>query len=115
MKKFILTAAAAGALALGTTAASAQDLGTVLNNILGSVVTQQQYNNVYTDQYGRTVYVDQYGRHILAQAENNGQVITGYDRWGYPIYNGRIASHPWDRDNDGVSNGRDGWDNRRLW
>jgi hypothetical protein len=90
MKKWILSTVAAGALAVGG-AASAQDLGSVINSVIGSVFgTQQSYsygtNTYYTDQYGRTIYVDQYGRHLIAQP-NAG--VT-YDQWGRPVYNSQV-------------------------
>jgi hypothetical protein len=97
MNKFILSAVAAGALAVGG-AASAQDLGGVIGSIFGygnqqypsyststpAVVagTQGYYgNNVYGNNayggnvYGNngTVYVDQYGRQIT------------YDRYGRQV------------------------------
>ena len=115
MKKFILTAAAAGALAFGG-AAGAQDLGAVLSNILGfgtpsynygynnaiPAVVAQPNTTVYVDQYGRQVYVDPYGRQVLVQpntnvygANNYGGTTTygtttygiaGYDANGRPLY-----------------------------
>ncbi len=93
MKKFILTAVAAGALAVGG-AASAQDIGTVIGSLFGFgqpaypsystgipavVAGTQPYNtqpygtygaNVYGNNtyggttYGSQVYVDQYGRQV---------------------------------------------------
>jgi len=121
MKKFILTVAAAGALAVGG-AASAQDLGAVVTNILGSfgvpTYGTQTYGNgnVYLDQYGRQVYLDQYGRQVLVQPNTvYGASVYGtttYDAYGRPIYapNGNYAYvNPRDRDNDGVPNYRDRW------
>src|SRR4051812_35806565 len=122
MKKFILSVAAAGALAVGG-AASAQDLGAVVTNILGSFGvptygTQTYGNSVYVDQYGRQVYIDQYGRQVLVQPNNvYGATVYGttqYDAYGRPIYSpsGNYAysnpyANPRDRDNDGVPNYRD--------
>ena len=94
MKKFVLTAIAAGALAVGT-AASAQDLGSVLGSILGygqptysqstpAVVAGAQ--QVYTDSYGRQFYYDQYGRQVYVTGSVQQQQIVGYDQWGRPVY-----------------------------
>ncbi|HEY0824538.1 MAG TPA: hypothetical protein VGD76_12175 [Ramlibacter sp.] len=85
MKKFILSAVAAGALAIGS-AASAQDIGSVLGAILGA--GQQPYGSVYIDRYGRQVGIDQFGRHVLLQS--NG--IVGYDAWGRAIYGNVLGS-----------------------
>lgn len=89
MKKLIATSIAACALAAGG-AASAQDLGSVLANILGlGMPTYQQgtpavvAGQVYADQYGRRFYYDQYGRQVYLQSS---QHIVGYDSWGRPIY-----------------------------
>jgi hypothetical protein len=105
MKKFILTAVAAGALAVGG-AASAQDLGGILGNIFGfgqptyptygtstptpAVVagTQQSYGGgVYVDQYGRQV--DQYGRPLTIdpygrQVDQYGRQVT-IDQYGRQV------------------------------
>ena len=75
MKKFILSAVAAGALAIGS-AASAQDLGTVITEILRNTQTQQ-YGNVYYDQWGRQVYIDQYGRQVLVNPNVYGNSVYG--------------------------------------
>lgn len=100
MKKWILSTVAAGALAVGG-AASAQDLGSVINSVIGSVFGTQQSNygtnTYYTDQYGRQVYIDQYGRHVVVTqypsttypsatypATVYGAVTT--DAWGRPVY-----------------------------
>jgi hypothetical protein len=89
MKKWILTTVAAGALARGG-AASAQDLGSVINSVIGSVFGTQSYNygtnTYYTDQYGRQVYVDQYGRHVVV---TQAPTVT-YDQWGRPVYNSQV-------------------------
>lgn len=106
MKKFILTAVAAGALAVGG-AASAQDLGSVLGNLFGfgtqtyptynsgipAVVAGTQGSTVYTDQYGRHIYYDQYGRQVIQQQNSYSNpvilpnpTIIGYDQWGRPVY-----------------------------
>jgi hypothetical protein len=122
MKKFIFSAVAAGALAVGG-AASAQDVGDVLTNILGSFgvpvygTQQQQSGSVYVDQYGRQVMIDQYGRHVLVQPNTvYGNTVYGntvYDAYGRPVYttpNGSYAyANPRDRDGDGVRNRLDRW------
>lgn len=124
MKKILAaTAIAAGALGAAGTA-SAQDIGSVISNILGIAgVTQQAPNSYYVDQYGRQVYVDQYGRHLLVQNNTYGSVIVGYDQWGRPVYGNNSYSYSapvyswgqyaqnrsWDYDGDGVSNSRDRW------
>ena len=86
MKKFIYSAVAAAAVAVGG-AASAQDLGGVLGSIFGfgtpPVATGVQPGTVYIDRFGRQVAVDQFGRHVLLQ-QNMG--IIGYDAWGRAIY-----------------------------
>jgi hypothetical protein len=115
MKKLIATAVAAGALAAGG-AASAQDLGGVIANILGfgQPTYNQQYGyggygnsypsygggysnyggpavvapqtQMYQDQYGRQFYYDQYGRQVYVQTQTQQQQIVGYDQWGRPVY-----------------------------
>jgi len=136
MKKFIATAIAAGAMAAGG-AASAQDLGSVIANILGfgTPTYNQGYNHgygygtpavvaprqqIYADQYGRQFYYDQYGRQVYLNSTT--QQIVGYDSWGRPIYGqghyayGGQSYNAWDRDGDGVANSRDRWpDNRNYW
>ncbi len=118
MKKFILSAVAAGALAVGG-AASAQDLGGVIGSIFGfgSPPATVQPGSVYFDQYGRKVLVDQFGRHRLLQSTVG---IVGYDAWGRPVY-GNIGSRSGnaavnatvlsaqtrDNDGDGVPNAHD--------
>lgn len=67
MRKFILTVAAVGAMAVSG-AASAQGLFGGPRIIEPAVVAPQgsyPAGSVYTDQYGRQVHVDQYGRHVL--------------------------------------------------
>lgn len=142
MNNFILSAVAAGALALGG-AASAQDLGSILGNIFGyygnqstpAVVagTVPHGSQVYVDPSGRQVHVDQYGRHVYVQPNTSNYGIVGYDAWGRPVYGtthvynqpnvygdaaypGYAASPSWDRDGDGIANSRDRWpDDRRYW
>jgi hypothetical protein len=106
MKKFILSAVAVGALAFGG-AASAQDLGGVVSNILGSLgFPTQNYGygtvlpGVVAPSQG-TVYIDQYGRQVLVQPQANvygannyggttyGTTTSGvvaYDSAGRPLY-----------------------------
>ena len=131
MKKFIATAVAAGALAAGG-AASAQDLGSVLLNILGIGTQTHGYGapavvapqaQIYVDQYGRRFYYDQIGRQVYLQ--DGGSQIIGYDSWGRPIYgqartygygNYGAYGNSWDRDGDGIANTRDRWPNDpRYW
>lgn len=135
MKKLVATALAAGALA-GATAASAQDLGSVIANVLGFGTPQYSYTypqqQMYRDNYGRTFYYDQYGRQVYVNQAP--QQIVGYDQWGRPVYNatyggtygtygsyggytygGNYAYNQWDRDGDGVANQYDRWpDDRRY-
>lgn len=138
MKKIILGAVAASALAIGGTAA-AQDLGAVLNNIFGYptypthpaygpstpavVAGTQPYGStsVYTDQYGRQYYYDQYGRQVIVSQGQSSQIV-GYDNWGRPIYgttrynNYAWGGNAWDSDGDGIANTRDRWpSDRRYW
>jgi hypothetical protein len=143
MKKTILSAVAAGALAVGG-AASAQDLGTAIGNVLGSVfgaptynygnngyyghgtaipgvvaTPSYGYNTTYVDAYGRQVYVDPYGRHIVQQNHNLYGGVT-YDAWGRPVYNQSYGTYAyggnsWDRDGDGIANTRDRWPNDRRY
>lgn len=140
MKKLIATALAAGALTAGG-AASAQDFGSVIANILGFTTPSYNYGygygtpapavvaprqQIYADQYGRQFYYDQYGRQVYLN--NNTQQIVGYDSWGPPIYGqagqyaynqpyyGTQPYNSWDRDGDGVANSRDRWpDHRAYW
>ena len=144
MKKFIATALAATALAAGS-AASAQDLGSLISNIFGFGSTQQGVvaGQVYADQYGRHFYYDQYGRQVYIQ--NQTQQIVGYDQWGRPVYgtqqqqpshivgydqwgrpvygNGGSYAYggtwngqnQWDRDGDGVANHQDRWPDDRRY
>lgn len=111
MKKFILAATAVAALGIGG-AASAQNLGDVLANVLGygnPVYNTAPYGTtVHTDRQGRTYYVDQNGRRVFLQSSP----VAGYDRWGRPLYGGRYGwrggrtdnSTPDDIDGDGVAN-----------
>jgi len=132
MKKFIATAIAACGLAAGG-AASAQDFGSIIANILG--LGQPSYNSgygygvpgvaapqaqIYADQYGRRFYYDQYGRQVYLNTTPQQQII-GYDTWGRPIYGSApgtyaFGGNSWDRDGDGIANTRDRWPNDpRYW
>lgn len=118
MKKTVLSAVAAAALAVGG-AASAQDLGAVISNIFGfgtpqysyggstpAVVAGTQYGpqysvpygtQVYSDQYGRRFYYDQYGRQVVLNgaAGNGSYGVVGHDSYGRPVYgNTTISSYP---------------------
>lgn len=119
MKKLIATALAAGALATGG-AASAQDIGGIVANILGLGAPQYSYGygtpgavagQVYQDQYGRQFYYDQWGRQVFMQSAP--QQIIGYDNWGRPVYGNSgvyaYGGRGWDVDGDGVANNRDRW------
>ena len=102
MKKLILTAVAAGAMAVGG-AASAQSFGDVLGSIFG--YGQPTYNQGYgTPQYGYggsqpaivagaqgTVYVDQYGRRVdqygrLLSTPSYGSQQLYQDQYGRQFY-----------------------------
>ena len=111
MKKFILAAAAAAALGAGG-AASAQNIGDVLANVLGygnPVYSNAPNATIHTDRYGRQYYYDGYGRQVFLQSNP----IVGYDRWGRALYGQRSLiipggrrdnSTPEDIDGDGVAN-----------
>jgi hypothetical protein len=124
MKKFIVTALAAGAMAAGG-AASAQDFGSAIASLFGFASPTYNYGytypgvvatpqaRVYSDSYGRQFYYDQYGQQVYLN--NSGQIV-GYDTWGRPIYGTPQAYsynyygyNSWDRDRDGVPNSRDRW------
>jgi hypothetical protein len=125
MKKTILAAVAAGALAVGG-AAGAQDLGSIISNIFG--LGQSVYGNgplvgsvpsgatIYADQYGRQFYYDQYGRPVFV--EGGTQPIVGYDNQGRALYGGTVFPGQYgaqsglvDRDGDGVADVHDRWPN----
>lgn len=133
MKKFILSAVAAGALAVGG-AASAQDLGTVINSIFGigtptynygyggstpAVVAGTTYgttpyygqapyygstNQVYVDQYGRQVYIDQYGRQVIVQQQQ--------PNYGGTVYGSGVQYDQWGRPIYGTYGSNSGY---RSW
>lgn len=116
MKKSILLAMAAGALAIGS-AASAQVYGWPGQPAYSTPATPavvagtgyappSQYGNhnaypdtygnnsypgtygnqVYVDPYGRQVTYDQYGRQVYVQPNTGSYGIVGYDQWGRPLY-----------------------------
>ena len=126
MKKFILIAAAAGALAAGGSA-FAQDKvipGSMYDMMRVPPAAQTNPEGVraqtlpsgqrvFIDDQGRQVYVDEYGRQVIPG-------IIGYDAWGRAImgsstYPGNYAysgNYPYarsrrDRDGDGVPNRAD--------
>jgi hypothetical protein len=103
MKKFILSAVAAGALAIGGVAQAdvIDSVGNAISRLFGvpyapvaeASVPLAQYNS-YRDAWGRTVYLDAYNRPIYI--EQNGAVVP---------YSGVVAVAPsYDDDRDGVSN-----------
>ena len=128
MNKTLATALAAGALTFGG-AASAQNIGDTVLNILGfGAPTYQTYTTpavvagtTYRDSVGRTFYYDQHGRQVYV--EQHAPQLVGYDAWGRPVYTppaatfGTTPSYPgyaynrnnWDYDGDGVANNRDRW------
>ena len=114
MKKWILTAAAAGALAAGG-AASAQDLGGILTNILGyGAPTASAHDTVqgsYRDEYGRLWVVDGAGHHTMVASAGTGAAV---DPYGRPLNgvqaNGRYYGNNGyyrDSDGDGVVDAQD--------
>lgn len=129
MKKFLLSAAAAGALAFGG-AASAQDLGRILSDVLSNI-GQPAYNQGYGSvpapgapeaqgrvfsEGGRWIHEDQYGRRSVIP----GEVVFGLegpmyrDAWGNWVHVG--SGSPYDRDGDGVADSRDRYPtDRRYW
>jgi hypothetical protein len=100
MKKFILGAIAAGALAVSG-AASAQ-WGNGIDNVITSIfgignssgatpaVVAGANQSVYVDQYGRRFYYDQYGRQVFV--DNN---MGSYGSYG--LGTGRIATDAYGR------------------
>lgn len=130
MKKTLLSAMAAGALAFGG-AASAQDLGRVLGDILSNIGNQSQYyghgsspppgspdageGRVFSEG-GRWIYEDQFGRRSVIP----GEVVFGpqgpmyRDAWGNWVH---VASgSAYDRDGDGVADTSDRYPtDRRYW
>ena len=99
MKKFILTAAAAGALAFGG-GASAQDLGTAIGNVLGSVFGAPSYNyGTYGQPYGTNhnqYGYNQYGQVIpgvVATTPSYGYNTTYVDAYGRQVYVDQYGRH----------------------
>lgn len=104
-KKSIAILMAAGALA-ASTAASAQDLGSILSGIFGggsssvpAVVAGTAQGPIYTDASGRQFQYDQYGRQVyLTAGVQQSQVYTDaygrqfqYDQYGRQVYlNGTV-------------------------
>ncbi|MBC5781684.1 hypothetical protein H8N03_01930 [Ramlibacter sp. USB13] len=117
MKKFILGAVAAGALAVGG-AASAQDLGAVLNNILGygygDRTSQDTIQGSYRDEYGRLWVVDGGGKHTMVTP---GAGSAGVGSWGQGTYGVQAnGGYYRDSDGDGVVDARDRRPNNpRRW
>ncbi|HET8746028.1 MAG TPA: hypothetical protein VFM98_10510 [Ramlibacter sp.] len=127
MKKLILSTLAAGALAVGG-AASAQDLGVVIpqiiTNVLGGpaytqprtpwsvgVYEDQNGNRFYRDASGYThaiaadnTYVDRFGRRVYVDPFGR-QATIGIERQGRILGAGPVTRR--DRDGDGVRNDRD--------
>lgn len=129
MKKILLSAAAAGALAFGG-AASAQDLGRILGDILSNV-GQPTYNYGQTvpppgspdagegrvfSEGGRWIYEDQFGRRSVIPGDVvfSAQGPMYKDAWGNWVH---VASgSPYDRDGDGVADTSDRYPtDRRYW
>ncbi|HEX7888361.1 MAG TPA: hypothetical protein VF522_03290 [Ramlibacter sp.] len=131
MKKFILSAVAAGALAFGG-AASAQDLGSIINGIFGIGTPTYNYgygsngtpavvagttpyygqapyygstNQIYADQYGRQFYYDQYGRQVFVQSQSQSNV------YGNNVY-GNVQYDQWGRPIYGTYSSNSGY---RSW
>jgi hypothetical protein len=126
---------AASAQDVGTVIANLFGLGTPTygyNSGYPAVVAPQQ--QLYRDTYGRTFYYDQYGRQVYLNSVSSGSQFMGYDAWGRPVYSSSTStpayvyggnypynsgyaynngyaynSRSWDRDGDGISNGRDRW------
>jgi hypothetical protein len=101
MRKFILGAVAAGALAVSG-AASAQ-WGNGIDNVVSSIfgfgnsgatpaVVAGANQSVYVDQYGRRFYYDQYGRQVFV--DNN---MGSYGSYGLGTTPGRIATDAYGR------------------
>jgi hypothetical protein len=135
MRKYIAAAVAAGALAVGG-AASAQDLGTIISNVLGIGNPTPTYNvpgvpygaQVYQNQNGQQFYYDQYGRQVIVAGGTQWNIV-GYDSQGNPLYgtdaygtggsgrfgnygnngnNGNYGNYGWGYGNNRYRNDRDG-------
>lgn len=102
MKKSILAAVAASALAIGGVAQAdvIDSVGNAISNLFGIpyapvASVPAPTANVYTDAWGRRVYLDAYNRPIYI--EQNGQLIP------YSSVAGNYAVAPsFDLDRDGV-------------
>jgi hypothetical protein len=127
MKKFILSAMAVGALAIGGTAHAdlIDGVGTTISRIFGVPYDARPaaapiVNGIYTDQFGRRFQVDATGRHMPLD-----QFGSYRDPWGRTVYlgannqpayieqNGQVVPYgsvvgsydapSYDRDGDGVA------------
>ena len=128
MNKFILSALAAGALALGG-AVSAQVVGSLPKPTDGSVPWYMTQGQVYVDTHGRQFFYDQYWRQVFLPPGYTYGVIA-HDSAGQPVYGavgpdrnfgvapldrryGDVApdrrARDRDRDGDGVANRQDRW------
>ena len=91
MKKFILTAVAVGAMAIGGVARAdlIDSVGTTISRIFGvpydaqPSVSAPVANGIYTDSYGRRYGVDSAGRQFPLD-----QYGTYRDQWGRTVYIG---------------------------
>jgi hypothetical protein len=126
MKKFIVSAIAVGALAIGgaVQADVIDSVGNTISRIFGvpyapvPSATAPAIGGIYTDAYGHRYQVDAYGRHIPLD-----QYGSYRDQWGRTVYlgansqplyieqngqlipYGSVAMAPsYDNDRDGVSN-----------
>lgn len=130
MKKFILSAVAVGALAIGWAvhADVIDSVGNTISRLFGipydptpSVTVPVANAGIYTDAYGRHFQVDAYGRYVPL-----GQFGSYRDQWGRTVYlganhepayieqNGQVMAYgsvagtvamapSYDRDGDGVA------------
>ncbi len=90
MKKFILSAIAVSALAIGGGAQAdvIDSVGNTISRIFGipyspTATAAVPINGIYTDAYGRRFHVDAVGRHIPLD-----QFGTYRDQWGRTVYLG---------------------------
>lgn len=96
MKKFILTAAAAGALA-ASGVASAQTFGNAIDNVFSNIfgygnssgatpaVVAGANQTLHVDAYGRQFYYDQYGRQVFVQGATGAYNRTVIDPYGRQV------------------------------
>lgn len=97
MKKIILSAVAAGALAV-TGAASAQGFGNAIDNVFSSIFGYGSSNatpavvagaganqTVYVDPYGRHFYYDTYGRQVFVDGSVGTSSRTVIDPYGRQV------------------------------